>query len=223
MGYNLASVTLRFEGREINTVKWVTDVLTSLNYAYDVAAVAYFMEHQGVGDSQAHILENILEGTAEAGLSAAVLSIEPMLEEGAKLKLENLTTGHSFEINVTGVAEVVDSLAKVIDPARRADFKEDAKKKQGERQHQAEMNKTEEAIAKATAELQVLTINNQIALEALKGFREVVKEYSNLHNQLVESFGEENANKLLEKFAAEYARSLGLLPVSEIKVIEGPK
>lgn len=121
------------------------------------------------------------------------------------------------------MAEVIDSVAKVCDPARRADLKEDTKKKEGERLHQAEMDKTAEVIAKASAELQVLTINNQIALEALRGFRKVAKEYSNLHNQLVESFGEEKANKLLEKFAAEYARGLGLLPASEIKVIEGPK
>ncbi|WP_328732834.1 hypothetical protein OHT20_31530 [Streptomyces caniferus] len=223
MGYNVAAVTMQVEGRDLTTVKWVTDVLTWLNYTYNVVAVVDLIENGNFPGAETGLLEAVIDAAPETGLPAAILALESMIsDEGARIQLEGLTTGHTFHVNLKGIDRVIDALARICDPARRREHRVKVEREAEAARHEAETNRSEEKIATARAEREVQDVKIKAAREMLTGIGILAETHSRLRDQLTEYYGEEAAQRMMDKIGAELDRAIGIQPASDIKMIEGP-
>lgn len=222
MGFSIATTTLRISGENYTTVRWVTDCLVSLNYAYDVSAVAHIIDGGGLDKAEIVVFRAAVESAPEAGLAAAILSLESMIEEAARLQLAQLNSGSSFTISLTGIAESIRELADVFDPSRRADRKEDRARRKSQRQHEEKINKAHEKVIEAQSVAELQNIRDRAEISQLEALSRKLELSGEIYNRLVDQFGPEEAEKFLEKIKGEPGRAIGLLPATDVQAIEAP-
>jgi hypothetical protein len=120
------------------TLGWVAETMADLDYLYNILAIPDLVE-QGRMTSSSLVLFNDSLISLGYGVLPQVNSsrIRPLVPSTAQAQLETLEVGKSFTLKFTGLAKVIDALARVFDPARRTAQNEDDR-------HRERMNRLEE-------------------------------------------------------------------------------
>jgi hypothetical protein len=210
MAYGSESrITLEVVSRE-NTVGQVTDLLDYVEYSYNLGAVVEVVD-QGYLEHQLGQILSVLRSVDHIGVHTACYGLRTALgNDGAQLLFTGFQPTGSSIVSFQGLSNIIDALARVFDPGRRAGQKED-------RRHTRVMNKIEEE----KAEVDLVSKKVDLVRQVFKTQPAFADEGSNFNQLLRERLGTENAQELKGLLVSEFERaSLG---AGDLKILEVPK
>jgi hypothetical protein len=185
-----------------HTVTSLTGTLSSIDYAYNLAAFVELWDQGYAPDFDT--VFNLLSSAESVGIATVNFGLQATIPVDAQLQLELLDFGKSFTIGFSGLGRVVEALISVFDPLARKQRREDLR-------HKHEMNISKEEHAK----LDLFDKRFEIAMRVLSDDR------SNVNARWLEELGPEQASQMRVLLAKEFGRAIDSLPDS-LKVIEGP-
>jgi hypothetical protein len=181
-------------------VDLVVGVLEALEFKYNVAMV---LEAFGQGYTESLLpAMYLLRDSQDAGVSMANYALRSFVEDAARLELASLTSGSSFDISLSGIAEALKTLVAVLDPTSRRRATEDAR-------HEAEMHRIEEESAK----LDLYSKRWEIA--------EV--QFDRLVKGSLNSYSKDLRSEIRGIYVRELARNIVALDPGKIMIIEPPE
>ena len=201
-----------------DTLGWVGDILSVLEYTYNVAAV-FTLLRQSYNYDRVPEIAQILERADEFGFAGINYSLRTYIPLEAQARLLLLQIVDSVEIGFDGLGDAIDALAKVIDPLHRRAKKEDNR-------HTQEMNLLHEQEKKA--DLDTKEKNNQHKqtmdrLEEEDRKTQVVRARLQLLRELEQQVGpsDELTKQIASYVMKELMRGGDALDRNEIRIIEG--
>lgn len=181
-------------------VDLVVGVLEALEFKYNVAMV---LEAFGQGYTESLLpAMYLLRDSQDAGVTMANYALRSFVEDAARLELASVTSGSSFDISLSGIAEALKTLIAVLDPTSRRRASEDAR-------HEAEMHRIEEESAK----LDLYSKRWEIA-EA---------QFDRLVKDSLRGYSKDLRSEIREVYVRELARNIVALDPGKIRIIEPPK
>jgi hypothetical protein len=106
-----------------DTLGWIGDILSALEYTYNIAAVLN-LSRQNYFDDRLHEIVGTLSHASQLGFSATNLSLREFIPLDAQSRLLTLRVVNSVDIGFDGLGEAIDATADVADPLRRRARKE---------------------------------------------------------------------------------------------------
>lgn len=117
---------------------WVAETMADLDYLYNILAIPDLVEQGRIASFSLEALDDSLLSRVFGDLAQVSNSrIRPLVPPTVQAQLETLQVGMSFTIQLSGLAKVIDALARIFDPARRSAKREDDR-------HREQMNQLEE-------------------------------------------------------------------------------
>jgi hypothetical protein len=137
-----AHLTLHVSRKDVEdpttTLSWVAETMADLDYLYNILAIPDLVEQGRIDSSHLVMFNDSLMQTGFAVPPQTInSSIRPWVPPTAQAQLETLQVGMSFTIKISGLSKVIDALARIFDPARRAAQRADDR-------HREQMNQLEE-------------------------------------------------------------------------------
>jgi hypothetical protein len=120
------------------TLSWVAETMADLDYLYNIFAVPDLVEQGRIPASSLAFFNDSLMAIGYGSPPQTInTSIRRLVPPTAQAQLETLEVGRSFNFKFGGLAKVVDALARIFDPERRA-------AQRAEDHHREKMNRLEE-------------------------------------------------------------------------------
>jgi hypothetical protein len=193
----MSSAVIRFATP--SRVDLVVGALEALEFKYNVAMV---LEAFGQNASSSLLPPmQLLRDSQDAGIFMANYALRNFLEDAARLQLASVTSGSSFDISLSGVAEALKALIAVVDPTSRLKAKEDAR-------HEAEMHRIEEELAK-------LNLDSKRWEIAEAQFDRLVKRHMHYYDKELQT-------EIRRVYIRELARNIVALDPGKIEIVEPP-
>lgn len=202
------TLKLHVSGEDHTTIGWISDTLTALEYAYNVAATAELFNQGYVHDELiANRIASVFQQARGFGFATGNLLLREFIPPDAQAQVVELAVGNSVDIGLDGLGDPIKQLRKTFDPIDRKGRKEDNRHTAAMNQHVEEMNATEREAKRK----ELHTSHLQRFAEFL-AYLETVKF----------PFDEETAIQMKQNLAGEYFRAITSVEGNEIRVIEGP-
>ncbi|MDQ0633717.1 hypothetical protein QFZ40_001626 [Arthrobacter pascens] len=138
---DIQHVTVHFSGRTFTTVEWVNEVLITCEYAYNLAVVALMINDPNNPKITPSDLLTILGDGAPAFQAEANAEFRSVIWEEDRLRVQQLVSGDSFNLELSGISKAIRELRILFDPIERLRRRQSV-------QHEREMHKTEEHAAR---------------------------------------------------------------------------
>ncbi|MEV5542780.1 hypothetical protein AB0L13_38755 [Saccharopolyspora shandongensis] len=195
-----SKLQLRVSRDALDTVGWATEVLTILEYAYNIALVIDYID-EGYG-TRLESLSAIIESAPVVGLPTANYALRLGLPPDIQLQLDELRSENPIIVKVDGIAKIIEVIVANFTPRgrRRQDAEEERKKAQEKR-------------TRETFDLETKRKRVKLWKEGMKGwhnFKKLSKDY----------LGDEQSERLDRLLMEQFLAQINMLELNNIQIIE---
>lgn len=190
------TLTLHAAGGKIPTVARARNILTPLDYAYNIAAFVELTDQGYVTDKQLEVGYKILQDAAVTEIASASHALGSLFDEHAQLILRRVETGSPITFTIDGIAKIIKELRSSFGPTYRNARKEELR-------HKREMNLLKEA---------------QLRIGVERQFDDYLAESPRFNKaRLSQEIGGNRANQVNYELTSEWTRAIEMLRAEDVE------